>query len=130
MTARNRKKSARPVPSLEVVAMTLEARPIAFPRLDDEQIAALRRFGTSARFAPGDTLFVEGEVDIPCFVIESGEVAIVERSNGRARIVTLHEPREFTGDVDTLTGRPAMVSALARAACDTLRIATAELRRI
>ena len=88
--------------------MTLEARPIAFPRFDDEQIAALRRFGTSARFTPGDTLFAEGEVDIPCFVIESGEVAIVERSNGREQIVAVHEPREFTGDVDTLTGRPAI----------------------
>jgi thioredoxin reductase (NADPH) len=110
--------------------MTLDQRSSAFPRLDDEQIAALRRFGTSARFGPGDTLFAEGETDVPCFVIESGEVAIVERSNGREHTVVVHEPREFTGDVDTLTGRPAMVSALARAACETLRIPAAELRRI
>jgi thioredoxin reductase (NADPH) len=110
--------------------MTLDARPIAFPRLDDEQIGALRRFGTSARFAPGDTLFAEGELDIPCFVIESGEVAIVERSDGHEKTVALHGPREFTGDSDTLTGRPAPASAVARSACETLRIAVADLRRV
>jgi thioredoxin reductase (NADPH) len=110
--------------------MTLEARPIAFPRLDDEHIAALRRFGTSARFAPGDTLFAAGEIDTSCFVIEGGEVAIVERSKGREHIVAVLGPREFTGDVDMLTGRPAMVSALARAACETLRIPAAELLQV
>src|SRR5687768_124568 len=102
--------------------MTLDNRPIAFPRLDDEQITSLRRFATNARFSAGRMLFAAGDVDVPCFVVEQGEVAIVERSDGREKTVALHGPREFTGDADTLTGRPALASAVARSACETLSI--------
>jgi thioredoxin reductase (NADPH) len=81
--------------------MPLDHRPIAFPRLDAEQIASLRRFASSARF---------------------------ERA--RENPVALHGPREFTGDADKLTGRPALASAVARSACETLRIGVADLRRV
>jgi thioredoxin reductase (NADPH) len=85
--------------------MRLEHRSIAFPRLDDGQIAALRAFATPVRFAPGGTLFAAGDIDTAFFVIEQGEVAIVDRSEGRDETVAVHQAGEFTGDADTLTGR-------------------------
>jgi thioredoxin reductase (NADPH) len=110
--------------------MRLEHRSIAFPRLDDGQMAALRPFATQVRFAPGETLFAAGDIDIGFFVIEQGEVAIVDRAEGRDETVAVHQPGEFTGDADTLTGRPAAVSAVARTACRALSIAADDLRRI
>jgi len=39
-----------------------------------------------------------------------GAVEIVEHSRGPAYSVTVHEPGEFTGDVDMLSGRVALVT--------------------
>jgi thioredoxin reductase (NADPH) len=86
--------------------MALEHHPIAFPKLDDEQIAALGKFAKLKAFQAGETLFAEGTPNYQFFVIKRGEVAIVDRSSGHDQIVTIHEPGEFTGDVDILTGRP------------------------
>ena len=104
-------------------------REVAFPRLDDEQIAALRGIGMPARFSAGEPLFCAGDAGVPFFVVEQGEVAVVDPSRPE-EILALHGAREITGDVDTLTGRPARVSALARTDCATLRIAPKDLRRV
>lgn len=108
----------------------LNRHPTAFPKLDDAQIAALGKFATLKTFAAGATLFVAGDQDFKFFVVKNGEVAIVDRSSGQDEIVTVHEPREFTGDVDMLTGRPVLVSAIARTPCEVYEISTADLRRI
>lgn len=110
--------------------MRLDRDPIAFPKLDDTQIAALARFATLRTFQSGETLFAAGETDFKFFVVLSGEVEIVDRSSGRDEIVTVHEAREFTGDVDMLTGRAVMVSAVARTACEVYEVAAVDLRRI
>ena len=104
-------------------------RDVAFPRLGDEQIAALRGIGMPARFSAGEPLFSAGDSGVPFFVVEQGEVAVVDPSRPE-EILALHGPSEITGDVDTLTGRPARVSALARTDCATLRIAAKDLRRV
>jgi len=110
--------------------MPLSQNPIAFPKLDDDQIASLDKFATLKTFQPGETLFAAGERDFKFFVIKSGEVEIIERSSGHDRLVTVHEARGFTGDVDMLTGRPALVSGIARTPCEAYEISAADLRRI
>ncbi|MGH8866190.1 MAG: FAD-dependent oxidoreductase, partial [Burkholderiales bacterium] len=110
--------------------MALNRDPTAFPKLDDAQITALGKFATLKPFKAGETLFAVGERDFKFFIVKSGEVAIVDHSSGQDEIVTIHEPREFTGDVDMLTGRPVLVSAIARTACEAYEISAADLRRI
>ena len=110
--------------------MAANHHPVAFPRLDDAQIAALDKFTTLKTFQPGETLFAAGERDFKFFVVKSGEVEVIERSSGHDRLVTVHEAREFTGDVDMLTGRPALVSGIARTPCEAYEISGADLRRI
>ncbi|MDN5872595.1 MAG: FAD-dependent oxidoreductase, partial [Nitrococcus sp.] len=102
----------------------------AFPELDDAQIVALSKFATLKSFQAGETLFAAGERDFKFFIVKSGEVAIVDHSSGQDKIVTIHEPKEFTGDVDMLTGRVVLVSAIARSACEVYEISAADLRRI
>src|SRR5260370_34869494 len=80
---------------------------IAFPRLSRAQIDALRRWGHVRPIAPGDVLFQEGDRGFSFYVVLEGAVEIVEHSRGTPREVTVHEPGEFTGDVDTLPGPAA-----------------------
>jgi len=111
-------------------AIALNRDPVAFPKLDDAQITALGQFATLKPFKAGETLFAAGERDFKFFVVKSGELAIVDRSSGHDDIVTVHEAREFTGDVDMLTGRAVLVSAIARTPCEAYEISAADLRRI
>ncbi len=110
--------------------MALGHHPIAFPKLDDAQIATLDKFAILKSFHVGEKLFAEGERDFKFFIVKSGEVEIVDHSSGRDEIVTVHEPREFTGDVDMLTGRPVLVSVIARTPCEAYEISAGDLRRI
>jgi thioredoxin reductase (NADPH) len=104
--------------------------PVAFPTLDDAQIAALGKFATLKSFQAGERLFAAGQRDFQFFVVKSGEVEIVDHSSGRDKTVTIHRAREFTGDVDMLTGRPVLVSAIARTLCEAYEISAVDLRRI
>lgn len=48
--------------------MALKRDPIAFPKLDDEQVSALGKFATLKLFTPGETLFAAGERDFKFFM--------------------------------------------------------------
>lgn len=108
----------------------LERDPIAFPKLTDNQIAMLSAFAVRKKFDTGETLFAAGQKDVKFYVIISGEVEVIDNSECEHTLVTVHEPGEFTGDIDILTGRPAVVSAFARTPCEVYEIAGNELRRI
>ena len=79
--------------------------------------------------APGDVLFQEGDRGFSFFVVLDGAVEIVEQSRGTPHVVTVHEPGEFTGDVDTLSGRAALVTGRATARGEVLELTAAALRQ-
>ena len=64
------------------------------------------------------------------FVVLSGRVEIIETSHGETRRVTVHEPGEFTGDVDLLTGRASLVAARVIEAGEVLEIDARALQRV
>jgi thioredoxin reductase (NADPH) len=102
---------------------------IAFPRLSRAQIDALRPWGRVRPIAPGDVLFQEGDRGFSFYVVLDGAVEIVEQSRGTPRQVTVHEPGEFTGDVDTLSGRASLVTGRATARGEVLELTAAALRQ-
>jgi thioredoxin reductase (NADPH) len=103
---------------------------VAFPTLDHAQVVTLAKFGTRRVLRDGELLFQAGTRDYKFFVVERGAVEIVEHSSGEPKTVTVHEIHEFGGDVDLLTGRPALVSAVARGDTEVFEIAPGEIRRI
>ena len=103
---------------------------IAFPRLSDEQLAALDEFAACQSFQDGEMLFKVGESDFKFFIIRKGKVEIVEQSSGKQKTVTVHEEKEFTGDITMLTGKPSPVSAIARGNCQVYEISSSDLKRI
>jgi len=102
----------------------------AFPKLTDSQIIAIDNLATLKSFQDGERLFEAGESDFKFFVIKKGQVEIVERSTGKRKTVTVHEEKEFTGDVDMLTGKPSLVTAIAKGNCEVYEISASVLRRI
>ena len=103
---------------------------LAFPILEPGHIERLRAIGEERKLADGEVLFAEGERGFDFYVVESGSVEIAEHSTGEPKIVTVHEPGEFTGDIDMITGRSALVTATARGATRVIAIPAADIRRV
>ena len=103
---------------------------IAFPVLDARHLERLRDIGTSCEFGDGEVLFAEGDRGYDFFVVEEGQVEILEHSAGSASTITIHEVGEFTGDVDMLTGRASLVTARARGATRVIRMPAADVKKI
>jgi thioredoxin reductase (NADPH) len=109
-----------------------ELKSVAFPTLDDSQLAQLERCAAAARkrYRDGQILFAAGQQDIRFFVVKSGAVEIVDVSGTEPRTVTVHHPGQFTGDVTHLTGARAVVTAVARGDCEVFEIASNTLRQV
>ncbi|HEX8906377.1 MAG TPA: cyclic nucleotide-binding domain-containing protein, partial [Longimicrobiaceae bacterium] len=103
---------------------------IAFPRLTPEQVHALCPAGHTRPTRAGEHLWRAGDRGFGFFVIRSGRVEILDTSGDEPRQVAVHEPGEFTGDVDVLTGRGSLVDAVVLEPGEVLELSPGELRRV
>ncbi|MGA3065586.1 MAG: FAD-dependent oxidoreductase [Tepidisphaeraceae bacterium] len=110
-------------------ALAAEISSIAFPRLNQADLAALRPLATPCAFDDGQTIFRAGDADLDLFVVESGAIEILNPSNGNCHVVT-HGPGHFAGDIDLLTRRPVIVTGVARGATRLMRVPSPRLREI
>jgi thioredoxin reductase (NADPH) len=104
-------------------------REVAFPTLSEGDIAALTARGQVRPIRGGDVLFDEGDRGFPFFVVLEGGIEIVEHSRGTPHTVVVHQPGQFTGDVDLLTGRAALVKGQAAKDGRVLQLGQDQLRR-
>jgi thioredoxin reductase (NADPH) len=102
---------------------------IAFPTLGSSDLAAMTRRGHLRAVQAGDILFAEGDRNFCFYVVVEGAVAIVEHSSDVERLIRMHLPGEFTGDVDMLSGRAALVTARVDKDGSVIEMNTDELRR-
>jgi thioredoxin reductase (NADPH) len=102
----------------------------AFPRLSNEQIEALAAYGERRRTQPGEVLFREGDPESDFFVILDGKVAIVEGSGEDERIIGVHGPGRFLGELNLLTGQAVFVTGVVREAGEVLVVPLARLREL
>jgi len=102
----------------------------AFPRLSEDQRARLRMLGRTRAVTPGEVLFREGDASYDFFVVESGAVTIVEGYGQENRVVAVHGPHRFLGEVNLLTGSPAYLSAVVRDAGEVIQLSAASLRAL
>ena len=86
-----------------------------FPTLNAAELDRLKRFGTCSRFAAGEYLARTGEAGQGLMLILSGEVEVTQQQkpgHEGLHIVT-HEAGSFLGELAQLSGRPALVDAVA-----------------
>jgi thioredoxin reductase (NADPH) len=103
---------------------------LAFPRLGDAEFTTLAGLATICLFYDGECIFHAGQRGLPLYVVQAGEIAIVDESTEDSKTIVVHGPREFTGDVSLLTDRPAAVSAYARGKTRAYCVGPTELRRV
>jgi thioredoxin reductase (NADPH) len=103
---------------------------VAFPKLGPAEVECLAGLARLCSFQDGEAVFQAGQRGMPFYVVESGEIAIVDESGDRPKTIVVHGPREFTGDVSLLTDRPAVVSAYAKGATRAYCVGQGDLRRV
>jgi thioredoxin reductase (NADPH) len=101
----------------------------AFPQLTEAELALVKPLAISCQYADGETVFRAGQAEIDLYIVESGRIEIRNPTDGHRLIVT-HEPGQFSGDIDVLTGRPVIVTGVARGATGLLRVPHGQLRAL
>ena len=102
-----------------------------FPTLTPAEIARLRRFGEVRRHAAGEQLVRTGEPSPGMLVVLSGELAVSQHNVlGRSEPIVTHEPGGFMGELAQLSGRPALVDAVAVKPVEILVIPSRSLRDV
>lgn len=102
---------------------------VAFPVLGAKDLQALEARGRVRPMRAGEILFAEGDRNFCFFVVREGSIEIVDNSRDTPRVIAVHRPGHFTGDVDMLTGRVALVTARVAEDGEVLTLSAAELRR-
>ncbi|HEX4406701.1 MAG TPA: cyclic nucleotide-binding domain-containing protein, partial [Polyangia bacterium] len=86
-----------------------ERRDRMFPTLTEAQIERVANVGVRRKFAAGDVVFEVGDRATAFFVVLAGELEILRPLvRGEERVV-LHGRGEFTGEINMLSGRRALV---------------------
>jgi CRP-like cAMP-binding protein len=112
----------------------------ASPRLDDRQLAVLRRAGRRRTTRPGDVLVQGGASEWDFVVVLDGTVAVVEdgHDNGMAadgdegepRVVSVVGPGRFLGGLNMLAGQRAVRSVVAASSGTVVTLSVARLREV
>lgn len=99
-------------------------------RFTSAQIEQMRPYGAVRRHEAGAVLFQEGEREIDCCVVISGQLDVFMHEKGLEKRVGWLEPGQFVGDGALLSGRAAIVSARMQEAGDVLHIPRAAFQRL
>ncbi|MGH4027202.1 MAG: FAD-dependent oxidoreductase [Pseudonocardiaceae bacterium] len=86
----------------------------AFPRLTQAQLDVFETAGERRSVRAGEILFTEGEPSPSCYAILDGRVAMVAGYlTDEQRVVRVHGPGRFLGELSVLTGQPELFTAVA-----------------
>ncbi|MGJ7512303.1 FAD-dependent oxidoreductase [Variovorax sp. GT1P44] len=102
-----------------------------FPILSRDESSRLIRFGRARAFQSGEALFVAGMVGPGLVVITSGIVSVWQRDSlRRSHLMACQGVGEFVAEVSELSGKPALIDAIANTAVETFVIEPHSLRAL
>jgi thioredoxin reductase (NADPH) len=87
----------------------LNRRDQMFPRLTQAQIDRVAAIGERRQVRAGELLFEVGDDNTNFYVVLSGAIQIVRPADGQEQPVTVHDPGQFTGEVNMLSARRSLV---------------------
>jgi thioredoxin reductase (NADPH) len=111
---------------------------VAFPKLDDQQLAMLEPLGVRRMVRRGELVYKAGQRDLGLTAVLSCELEVFELRDGQEQILATSGARGFIGDVATLMGTAAVANARGKAdqteilevPAERFRQALAELPRV
>ena len=108
----------------------LDPQTQAFPKLTPAQIDRARPFGKVRPVAVGDIVFDVGDVGISMFILLSGKMEIMQPDVSGERRVAKHDPCEFTGETNMISGRRCLARGRVTKAGEFLEISPENLRSL
>jgi thioredoxin reductase (NADPH) len=93
-----------------------------FPVLTPEQLSRAATYGRKRSVDAGEVLVEVGDQNLPIFIITEGKLQVVRPTADGEDLVTEGTPGQFTGEVSTLSGRPAMLRLRAVARGEVIQI--------
>jgi thioredoxin reductase (NADPH) len=100
MTARSNTRRGLPITSTSIEKI--------FPKLTPAQIGRIEPHGRLRAVQRGEVLVEQGDTSVPFFVVIKGELEIVRPFGTHETLVTVHSTGQFTGEVNTLSGRKSV----------------------
>ncbi|HZK99560.1 MAG TPA: cyclic nucleotide-binding domain-containing protein [Caulobacteraceae bacterium] len=102
-----------------------------YPVLTPEALERLRRFGAARDFAAGEAVVGVGEAGHGLILVASGEIRVSRHDGlGHREDVATYRAGGFLGELASLTGRPALIDAVAETAVEAVIIAPERLRAL
>ena len=93
-----------------------------FPTLTPAQVERIAAHGHVRQIRPGEVLVQPGDQSVPFFVVTAGGVEIVRPSSANETLVALYGPGQFTGEVNMLSGRPALLQVRTSEAGEVIEV--------
>ena len=103
---------------------------VAFPKLDDRQLAMLETLGTRRVVRRGELVTKAGQRNLGLTAILRGELEVFESRDGQEQILATPGPRDFIGDVAQLMGTAALANSRGKAEeSEILQVSADRLRQ-
>src|SRR5580658_5384181 len=110
------------LPSTTPLQLTTSRADRIFPTLTAAQIRRIADHGQTRTVRAGDILVQPGDAAIPFFVVVSGEIEAVRPAGATETLITIVRPGQFSGEVNTLSGRRAMARLRVRADGEVIQL--------
>jgi thioredoxin reductase (NADPH) len=98
-----------------------------FPTLTSAQLERVAAHGRVRSIQAGEVLVEPGQQIVPFFVVTAGQIEIVRPSGTTETLVVVYGPGQFTGEVNMLSGRPAMLRVRVRESGEVIEVARERL---
>jgi len=102
----------------------------AFPTLTTQQVSRIGAHGRRRQTASGEVLVEAGDRQVPCFVVVSGELEVVQLSGATETLIVRHQPGQFSGEGSMITGRPALAQVRVSKPGEVIHLDREQLLRI
>ena len=93
-----------------------------FPKLTPRQLARFSALGHTRQTTAGEVLIATGSRAAGCFVVLAGELEIVRQTEQGTDIIVVHGAGSFTGEISTLSGRPALLTTRVRSSGEVIEV--------
>jgi thioredoxin reductase (NADPH) len=101
-----------------------------FPRLSEDELLRLCRFGEPRSYRAGDVVAKIGKAGPGLLLVRSGELEISQQDHGERSHIVTHGRGHFAGELAQLSGRPSLVEAVALTDLEVVAVPPDKLRAL
>src|SRR6476469_4971109 len=108
--------------SIPAIVLDANHAALMFPKLTAEQIGRVALHGRVRSLRDGESLVEPGSPAVPFFVLRSGRIRVLRLTHQGEQLIVEHGPGAFTGEANTLLGRPPVTRMRAVEAGDAIEL--------